>query len=68
MNTKIVILIILVLLALILMFQNRTPVAIQLLFWAVTIPRIILIVMFLLIGFASGYIAATMNSKKSSSS
>jgi uncharacterized integral membrane protein len=68
MNTKIVIFIILILLAVILMFQNRAPVAIQLLFWAVTIPRIILIVIFLLIGFATGYIAATMNSQKSSSS
>ncbi len=64
MNTKLVILMILVLLAIILMFQNKAPVAIQLLFWHLPMPLILLIVIILLIGFAIGYVAATIKSRK----
>jgi uncharacterized integral membrane protein len=66
MNTKLVILLILILVAIVLMIQNRGPVSIQMLFWSVSMPRVILIVIFLLIGFAAGYVAATMKSRKAS--
>ena len=64
MNAKIVTLLILILLAIILMFQNKGPVAIQLLFWHLPMPLVLLIVIALLIGFAIGYVAATMKSRK----
>jgi uncharacterized integral membrane protein len=64
MNTKLVMLLVLILVAIVLMIQNRGPVPIQLLFWSVSLPRILLIMIILLIGFAAGYVAATMKSRK----
>ncbi len=64
MNTKVVILLVLIFLAIILMVQNKAPVAIQMFFWSVNMPRVLLIVIILLIGFAIGYVAASMKSRK----
>ncbi len=68
MKTRPVILTILIVLAIILMIQNKASVSIQLLFWSVNMPRVLLIVIILLIGFASGYIVATMIAKKGAGS
>lgn len=64
MNAKLLILLVLILLAVVLMFQNRQPVAIQMLFWSVDIPRVLLVIIILLVGFAIGYVAASMKSRK----
>ena len=68
MKTRPVILTILIILAIILMIQNKQTVSIQLLFWAVNMPRVLLIVIILLVGFTIGYIAATMIAKRSADS
>ncbi len=68
MKTRPVILTILIVLAIILMIQNKASVSIQLLFWSVNMPRVLLIVIILLIGFATGYIVATMIAKKGAGS
>ncbi len=68
MKTRPVILSVLIVLAIILMIQNKASVSIQLLFWSVNMPRVLLIVIILLIGFAIGYVAATMVAKKSAES
>jgi uncharacterized integral membrane protein len=66
MNAKAVILIILVLLAVILMFQNRGPMTIQFFFWPIPIPSILLIFILLLVGFTAGYVARDMRARKKS--
>jgi uncharacterized integral membrane protein len=63
MNTKVVVLLVAILLAVIVMLQNTAVTTIKLLLWSVSIPRILLIVILLLLGFVMGYMAATMKSK-----
>jgi uncharacterized integral membrane protein len=67
MNAKAVILIILVALAVILMFQNRASTPVQFFFWPIYIPRILLILMLLLVGFTIGYVARDMRARKKTS-
>jgi uncharacterized integral membrane protein len=64
MNTKTVILITLVLLAVIFMFQNKAGTTIQFFFWPISIPRILLIFILLLVGFTIGYVARDMRARK----
>jgi uncharacterized integral membrane protein len=68
MNAKIVAILILILLAIILMFQNKEPVGVQLYFWSVYIPLVILMVIILLIGFAIGYVSASVKSRQKNNS
>jgi len=65
MNTKIVVLLTTILLAVIIMLQNTQQTVIKLLFWSVGIPRILLIVILILLGFIMGYMTATMKGKGS---
>jgi len=64
MNAKAIILIILVVLAVVFMFQNKASTPVQLLFWSIYIPRILLIFILLLVGFTIGYVARDMKARK----
>lgn len=65
MNAKVVILVLAILLAVVIMLQNTQETFIKLLFWSVGVPRILLIVILILLGFVMGYVAATMKGKGS---
>ncbi|OGC95882.1 MAG: hypothetical protein A2W25_03280 [candidate division Zixibacteria bacterium RBG_16_53_22] len=67
MNAKAVILIILVVLAVVFMFQNKASMPVQILFWSIHIPRILLIFILILVGFTIGYVARDMKARKKSS-
>lgn len=60
MEGKLVLIIVLIVLALIIMFQNKDAVAFQMLFWSIGISKILMILMILIVGFAIGYITAKM--------
>jgi uncharacterized integral membrane protein len=64
MNAKIVVLIVLVLLAVIIMIQNKDSISIEVLFWSISIPRILLIFILLLVGFTIGYVARDIRARK----
>ncbi len=66
MTAKVVVMLVSILLAVIIMLQNTQVTMVKLLFWSVGIPKILLLVILLLLGFVAGYIAATMTNKKSS--
>ena len=63
MNTKVVVMLVAIVLAVVVMLQNTAPTTIKLLLWSVSVPRILLIVILVLLGFVIGYMAATMKSK-----
>ena len=58
MEGKLVLIIVLIALALIIMFQNKDVVSFRILFWAVSISKILMILMILIVGFAIGYVTA----------
>ncbi len=64
MNTKIVILIIFVLLAIVIMLQNTQDAIFKVLFWSIPIPRILLIFIVLLLGFGIGYVTASVRARR----
>jgi putative membrane protein len=65
MKLKTIIIIVLAVLILIIFLQNTQVVTLRFLFWKMTISRIILIPLFVFIGFVIGYVAAKV--KKNSS-
>jgi len=70
MKPKTIIAIIIFILVLILTLQNTQTVSFRFLFWSLTISRILLIPLFILLGFVLGYIIAKVErpSKKQKSS
>jgi uncharacterized integral membrane protein len=64
-NAKPIAAIILALLGVILVLQNTAPVETQLVFATVTMPRAVLLLITLLIGFTSGVLASLVWSKRS---
>ncbi len=58
MQTKIIIALVLIVIALVIALQNTEIVPIRLLFWEFGLPRIVMILIPLLIGLAGGYIIA----------
>jgi uncharacterized integral membrane protein len=64
MNARIVILILLVILAVVFMLQNKAATPIQMLFWSFNMPRILLILILLLVGFTIGYVVRDIKSRK----
>ena len=68
MNTKIIVMLTAILLAVIIMVQNTQVIRMRLLFWSLDISKILLLVILLLLGFVVGYVVATISNKKSSES
>ncbi len=66
MNTKQVIIAIIVLLALILLLQNTQVVTINLFFWQISMSRIILIPLIFVLGFIVGFMVDYHRQKKKS--
>jgi lipopolysaccharide assembly protein A len=64
MNTKSIIIIILIAVFLIVLLQNTQVVELRLLFWKITMSRVILFPLTLLIGFVIGYITAKLGKRK----
>jgi hypothetical protein len=60
MNAKVITIMVLILIAVIVMLQNTENTILKVLFWKIMIPRILLLVILLLIGFAIGYVAANL--------
>ncbi|MFW6137418.1 MAG: lipopolysaccharide assembly protein LapA domain-containing protein [Candidatus Aminicenantaceae bacterium] len=58
-QTKLIILIVLVILAAILVIQNTGVVTFKLFFWTISMSRIIMMSLFLLFGFVLGLLAAS---------
>ncbi len=56
MNAKSVLVVVLLLFVLIVIFQNTQAVEFRILFWKLTMSRIIWLLMVLLVGFAAGYL------------
>jgi uncharacterized integral membrane protein len=59
-NPKVIAVIVVGILLLIFLFQNREAVTLHLYFWQISMPQIILIPAVLLIGFAVGFIVAKL--------
>jgi uncharacterized integral membrane protein len=68
MSGKVILIIVLCLLAIIFMLQNSQSVSVQMLLWAISIPRILLILILLLIGFVMGFVVHDMQARKRRSS
>jgi uncharacterized integral membrane protein len=66
-KAKLVAVCVLAVLALIILLQNTETVDINILFFRLTLPRAILILLSTLLGFAAGLLVALFSSKKSSS-
>ncbi|MBE0432345.1 LapA family protein [candidate division WOR-3 bacterium] len=66
MKAKTIVIMILVILTLVLIAQNTAVMPIQLLFWQITMSRIVLIVLMFAIGFALGFIIAKATGRKQS--
>lgn len=64
MNLKMIVILILIILSLIVVVQNTEIVTLQLLFWTISMSRIIFIPFLLLVGFVLGYIVANLAAKK----
>lgn len=64
-KTRLIISAILIVLVLILIFQNLDPCGVRFLFWAGSLPRALMLLITLLIGFAIGFLVATMQGRKS---
>ena len=63
MKSKFVIIIVLILLALIIAFQNKGIVTFHLFFWTISMSRILVIIGFLFIGFLVGLLTAYRSKK-----
>jgi len=63
MKPKTIIILILIILSLIIAIQNTEVVDLQLLFWKISMSRIIFMVFLLLVGFILGYLAAKLVKK-----
>ena len=55
MKQKTIIILILIVFAIVILFQNTQVVEVQILFWKIAMSRIIMIVFFLIVGFIIGY-------------
>ncbi len=64
MNTKNLLVIIIVVLALVIMFQNTQITTVNLLLWEISMSTILLIVLMLAIGFALGYLISSISAGK----
>lgn len=64
MNVKTLVVAVLVVLSLVILFQNTQTVTLKFLFWQVTVSRIILIPLFVGMGFMMGYVAAKVGKRK----
>ncbi len=60
MKPKVVGVLVVVILVLIIMFQNTHHVNLQILFWQITSPLILLILVSVIVGFVIGYLVNTM--------
>jgi uncharacterized integral membrane protein len=63
MKPKTIIILILIVLALIVFIQNTEIVNLQLLFWKISMSRIIFMAFLLIVGFGLGYLVATLVKK-----
>ncbi len=59
-SIRTVILVVVLILFVVILFQNTTNVTLRLLFWSVQAPQIILIPVILLIGFFMGFVVAKL--------
>ena len=62
-NPKVIIGLVVGLLFVIFLFQNREPVVLTLYFWQVSMPKIILVPLAILVGFAAGFLLAKITGK-----
>jgi uncharacterized integral membrane protein len=62
-NPKVIAGLVVGILLLIVLFQNREVVALHLYFWQISMPQFILIPVVLLIGFAGGFIVAKLTGR-----
>ncbi len=62
-NPKVIVGLVVGLLFVIFLFQNREPVALTLYFWQVSMPKIILVPLAILVGFAAGFVLAKITGK-----
>jgi uncharacterized integral membrane protein len=62
-NPKVIIGLVVGLLFVIFLFQNREPVVLTLYFWQVSMPKIILVPLAILVGFAVGFLLAKITGK-----
>lgn len=67
MNPKHITVIILLVLAIIVFFQNMEVVKITILFWNIPMPRIIWLLITLIVGFIAGYVLGTSRRKPETS-
>ncbi|KPL19609.1 MAG: hypothetical protein AMJ92_02310 [candidate division Zixibacteria bacterium SM23_81] len=65
MKPKTVIIVLLLLLSLVILIQNTEVVTLRVLFWHVSMSRILLIPLLMIVGFAVGYLVAALRRKKS---
>ena len=63
MKTKTIIIIVLIILFMIVLLQNTQVVELRLLFWTITMSRVILFSLTLLLGFIAGYVVAKITKK-----
>ena len=63
MKPKTIIVLVLLLLSLVILIQNTQVVTLQVLFWHMSMSRILLIPLLLIIGFVIGYLAAIMRGR-----
>ncbi|MFQ5839774.1 MAG: lipopolysaccharide assembly protein LapA domain-containing protein [Candidatus Methylomirabilales bacterium] len=64
MKLKTIVAVVLAALALVIFVQNTQVVTLRFLFWDLMMSRIILIPLFILIGFVLGYVVATMRGRR----
>jgi len=62
-NPKVILGLVVGLLFVIFLFQNREPVALTLYFWQVSMPKIILVPLAILVGFAAGFVLAKITGR-----
>lgn len=67
MKLKTIIILVLLLLSLVILIQNTQVVTLRVLFWHMSMSRILLIPLLMIIGFAIGYLVAALRRKKSGS-
>lgn len=63
MKPKTIIMVILIILSVVVLLQNTQPVTLRVLFWQVSISRLILLPFLVLFGFIIGYITAKLEKK-----
>jgi uncharacterized integral membrane protein len=62
-QSKFIIALVLIVLVVILLFQNRQDVTLEIYFWKISLPQIIFMPLLLLIGFLGGYMVAWFRGK-----